>query len=295
MKDSFYLSPPFYSEYLKKLMRLKKEYPFLKLGSIGRSVQGRKIYALFLGNMCSPVVFAAAFHPLEWLTESLLVRFSEELCKNVCQSRELRCAVERRGIVIIPCVNPDGVELLLSRGASAGLYRPFTDKISGGDYRMWNSNIRGVDLNHNFDAGHDILRKMEIREGINGPALRRFGGLKPNSEPETRALVSLCRNFSVSRVYAFHSQGEEIFYKYGDRVPAGAECMAQMLSQASGYSLETQNGLASHGGFKDWFIKQFNCPGFTIEIGRGKNPLPISELSPIFARLYEMMILALVI
>ena len=295
MKDSFYFSPPYYSEYLKKLARLKKEYPFLKLGSIGRSVQGRKMYALFLGKMCSPVVFAAAFHPLEWLTQSLLVRFSEELCKNICHSRELRCAVERRGVIIVPTVNPDGVELLLSRGASAGRFRPFTDKVSGGDYRMWNSNIRGVDLNHNFDAGHDILRKMEAREGITGPALRRFGGLRPGSEPETRALVSLCRNFSASRAYAFHSQGEEIFYKYGEKVPVGAQRMAEMLSQASGYILETQSGLASHGGFKDWFIKEFNCPAFTIEIGRGKNPLPISELPPIFARLYEMMLLALVI
>ena len=68
-----------------------------------------------------------------------------------------------------------------------------------------------------------------------------------------------------------------------------------MLSHTSGYSIEDQSGLASHGGFKDWFIKEFNCPGFTIEIGRGKNPLPIGELSPIFARLYEMMLLALII
>ena len=295
MKDSFYLSPPYYSEYLKKLARLKKEYPFLKLGSIGHSVQGRKIHAIFLGNMNSPVVFAAAFHPLEWLTESLLVRFSEELCKNICHSKELRSAIERRGVIIVPSTNPDGVELLLSRGASAGKFRPLTDKVSGGEYRMWNSNIRGVDLNHNFDAGHDILRKMEAREGIVGPSVRRFGGLRPGSEPETRALVSLCRAFNVSRVYAFHSQGEEIFYRYGDRVPTGAESMAKMLSQVSGYGLQEQNGLASHGGFKDWFIKEFNCPGFTIEIGRGKNPLPISELSPIFARLYEMMLLALII
>ena len=203
--------------------------------------------------------------------------------------------LEHRGVIIVPCINPDGVELLLSKGGSAGRYRPFTDKVSGGEYKMWNSNIRGVDLNHNFDAGHDILRKMELREGITGPALRRFAGFRPNSEPETRALVSLCRNFSASRVYAFHSQGEEIFYRYGNKVPAGSESIAQMLAALSGYTLQTQSGLASHGGFKDWFIKEYNSPGFTIEIGRGKNPLPISELSPIFARLYEMMILALVV
>lgn len=295
MKDSFYTTPPFYGELTKKLLHQKKTYPFLKLGSIGNSVQGRKIYALFLGNMNSPVVYAAAFHPLEWLTESLMIRFADELCRALSDSRELKSAVSKRGVIIVPCANPDGVELLLSGGASAGSYRKFTDRISGGDYRMWNANIRGVDINHNFNAGHAILRKMEQKAGINGPAMRRFGGYKPNSEPETRALVSLCRSFSASRVYAFHSQGEEIFYRYGEKIPAGSEQMAQMLANSSGYTLQTQGGLASHGGFKDWFINEFNCPGFTIEIGRGKNPLPISELSPIFARLYEMMLLGLVI
>ena len=295
MKDPFYTTPPFYGEYVKKLCQLKKCYGFLKLGCIGHSVQGRKIYALFLGNMNGPVIYAGAFHPLEWLTQSLLVRFSQELCKSICESRELKSALCKRGVIIVPCVNPDGVELLLSAGKTAGLFKPLTDRISGGDYRMWNANIRGVDLNHNFDAGHGILRKMEKSAGINGPSIRRFGGFKPHSEPETRALVSLCRRFSASRVYAFHSQGEEIFYRYGDKIPVGAESMARMLSISSGYSLQTQDGLASHGGFKDWFINEFDSPGFTIEIGRGKNPLPINELSPIFARLYEMMILGLVI
>ncbi len=295
MRDCFYRTPPFYTNYLKKLFTLKKRYPFLKLGSVGRSVQGRKLYALFLGNMNCPVVYAAAFHAQEWLTQSLLVRFSEELCRTLSESSELKSALERRGVVIVPCTNPDGVELALTHGASAGKFTQLVERISGGDYKLWNANIRGVDLNHNFNAGHAALRRMEQAAGITGPAVRRFGGFKPHSEPETRAMVGLCRSFSASRVYAFHSQGEEIFYRYGDKIPAGAESMAQMLAKSSGYSLETQGGLASHGGFKDWFISEFNCPGFTIEIGRGKNPLPISELSPIFARLYEMMLLGLVI
>ena len=79
MKDLFYSAPPFYKEAQKKLVALKKEYNFLKLGAIGKSIQGRPINALFLGNMQNPIVLAGAFHALEWLTEGLLIRFCEEL------------------------------------------------------------------------------------------------------------------------------------------------------------------------------------------------------------------------
>ena len=152
-----------------------------------------------------------------------------------------------------------------------------------------------MDLNHNFDAGHNILRQQEIKSGITGPAPRQFGGFYPNSEIETRALVSLVRKISPSRVYAFHSQGEEIFYSYNGITPPKSLLIANTLSRISGYTLVNQTGRASHGVFKDYFIKEYNRPGFTIEIGRGKNPLPIDELEPIFARLYETMVMALII
>ena len=68
-----------------------------------------------------------------------------------------------------------------------------------------------------------------------------------------------------------------------------------MLAASCGYSLEEPAGLASHGGFKDWFIDTFARPGFTIEIGRGENPLPVEELEPIYARLLEMMLIAVLL
>jgi len=295
LKEAFYETPPFYMNYVKKLYSLKKRYPFLCLCEAGRSIQGKKIYSLFLGNINRPVLYAAAFHAQEWLTELLLVKFIDELCREFSKKGEICRALMNRGVIFVPCVNPDGVELVLSRGASAGKTAPCVNKISGGDFHNWQANIRGIDINHNFNAGHDILRKMEDAAGITAPAPRQFGGYYPNSESETRTMVHLCRRYNVSRVYAFHSQGEEIFYRYGSHVAAGAESMAGLLSKVSGYSLPVQSGLASHGGFKDWFILETGRPGFTIEIGRGKNPLPIGELSPIFARLYEMMILGLII
>ena len=45
------------------------------------------------------------------------------------------------------------------------------------------------------------------------------------------------------------------------------------------------------GGFKDWFIEKYQRPGFTIEIGKGKNPLPPSGVEEIYSRLEELMML----
>ena len=52
---------------------------------------------------------------------------------------------------------------------------------------------------------------------------------------------------------------------------------------------------ASHGGFKDWFIEEFHKPGFTIEVGKGKNPLDCRRLDEIYNRIEEMLVLGIVL
>ena len=71
--------------------------------------------------------------------------------------------------------------------------------------------------------------------------------------------------------------------------------LAEILASSSGYALEAPEGLAVGGGFKDWFIQNFSRPAFTIEIGRGKNPLPPETLPEIYSRLREMMMFALML
>ena len=70
--------------------------------------------------------------------------------------------------------------------------------------------------------------------------------------------------------------------------------MTEVMALSSGYAVSAPEGLASHGGFKDWFLQEFRRPAFTIEIGKGKNPLPLSDFPDIYARLQEMLLLAAV-
>ena len=295
--DVFYKSPPAYEGFKKKMISLGDEYDFIKLIRVGKSVLKREIYGIGIGDLKNAVLLAGAFHAQEWLTASLLVKFAEDICAHYIKSEEfvgvnLNKILSERGIIIVPMVNPDGVEIALSSAKSAGHLCGFVEDTMKLSDESWQANARGVDINHNFDAGFDTLRRMESELGIVGPMPRKYGGRSPHSEPESKAMVNLCSCFDIKMVFAYHSQGEEIFWEYGGNTPKSARVIASALAASCGYKISSPVGTASHGGFKDWFIEKTGRCGFTIEIGRGVNPLPIEELEPLYARLVEMMTLS---
>lgn len=81
----------------------------------------------------------------------------------------------------------------------------------------------------------------------------------------------------------YHTQGRVIFYQYQDQTPPGSLELAEIFSNISGYSLERVPESSSFAGYKDWFIQNYNRPGYTIEIGLGTNPLPLSQFDKIYA------------
>ena len=151
--------------------------------------------------------------------------------------------------------------------------------------------MRGVDINHNFNADWENLRNKERALGIYGASPTRFGGTKPESEPETVAVANLCRDTKIRHAVALHSQGEVIYWTFGEKVPPRAQRMAEIMATSSGYALDVPISIAEGGGFKDWFISEFKRPAFTIELGKGKNPLPIEDANEIYRRVREMLVL----
>lgn len=291
---------PSYENTCLKIKALCEKYPFLSQQTIGKSVLGRNITALKTGDCDDPVLYAGGFHGSEWITTALLLKFTEELCSALYTGSTLagvdcRRAMLGRGIYIIPYLNPDGIEISLNGAKSALELESEVEYMSGGDTVHWKSNARGVDLNRNFDAGWYISRRLELAAGINGPAPSRYGGEKPFSEPETAALAALCETVDFRHIIAFHSQGEEIYWKYGSATPKKAALMARVFAASSGYELREPEKIASHAGFKDWFIERFSRPGFTVEVGKGENPLPPSDLDAIYSKLEEMLLLGIVI
>ena len=185
-------------------------------------------------------------------------------------------------------MNPDGVEISLTGAKSAGKFKKLVQKIR--HTNKWQANGRGVDINHNFNAGWSEVKKREIKHGIKNPNYTRFGGTESESEPETQAIVNLCRRENFDLAFAFHSQGEEIYWDFGPNTPKKSKQIAERISHLTGYCVSYPNTeLAIGGGFKDWFIEEFHKPGFTLEIGKGKNPLPIENFNDIYNKLFPFL------
>ena len=291
--------PPTAENTEKYIQGILKEHPCSKSFFVGRSVLGRKIRVLSIGKTAGSVLFAGATHGSEWLTSLVIFRFFNDICYAFEHGEKLfgtdiRKVIEKRGFSVIPVLNPDGVEININGKSGAFSSGRKVERLSGGDYEHWNANAAGVDINHNFGAGWEILHRQERENGIFGPAPRKYGGPRPFSEPETRAACGFCSTFDVKRLYSFHSQGEEIFWYYGRKTPIIGRDMAEEFADACGYKIAMPEGMAANGGFKDWYIEKFGRPGFTIEIGKGENPLPLSDFDEIYEKLFPALIKALV-
>ncbi len=297
--DGFYSKTPDFAALTRRLAAICTECIPAELFCAGKSVLGRELWAISFGQRRGAVVYAGGFHAQEWITVLLLTLFLEELAQAV-ETRGTLCGIRPHqllrglgGAIILPCANPDGLELVANGIKSAGLYQSTVRSISGGDLTGWNANVRGVDINHNFDAGFAACKRMERENGITAPAKRQYGGPHPESEPETRALCNLCRMYRPTRLVAFHSQGEEIYYDYGKNTPPESHAVAQNWAQLCGYTVCAPTGMASHGGYKDWFIQEFYAQGFTLEVGKGVNPLPAGDLPAIYEKLKTMLVYGL--
>ena len=96
------------------------------------------------------------------------------------------------------------------------------------------------------------------------------------------ALYYFTLNHNFRLILSYHTQGEVIFWKYLDFEPIDSLMIGEEFSRVSGYALETTPYSSSFAGYKDWFISQFNKPGYTIEAGLGENPLPLSQFNKIY-------------
>ncbi len=283
---------------INMIFSLKKAYPMLNIGVIGKTLCDKRIFALSIGKSNNPLLISAGFHGQEWLTCLLALRFAEMLLLSKSRREPLwgiNPACFAKEIIIVPCVNPDGVDIAINGEKAAGKFAPSVKKITESSAEKWNANARGVDINHNFDAGWHLARKAEIESGIVGPSPRRYGGFSAESEIETRAIVNLCKKRKPQTAIALHSQGEEIYWRYGKNTPYRSREIAGIFSAISGYTLVDNADLASHGGFKDWFIEYFNKPAYTFEIGKGENPLPTDDFEDIAKKMLPVLAVASVI
>ena len=266
-------------------------YPNVKQGEIGKSAMGRPIRSLRIGRGQTRVAYNGAHHANEWITVPLLLKFTEELASADAFQKEIfgksaASLLDDAVLAVIPCVNPDGMDLVtgdLSSGADYAAARMIAADYPGIAFPAgWKANIRGVDLNLQYPAGWDSAKEIKFAQGFVSPAPRDYVGTEPLSAPESRAMFSFTLAYSPALTLSYHTQGSVIYWKYQDFDPPGALDIGRRFSAVSSYLLEETPYVSGFAGYKDWFIQEFNRPGYTVEAGLGDNPLPLA----VFDRIY---------
>ena len=92
-------------------------YPFISIGSAGKSVLGKNIPYVKIGRGQKEVFYSASFHANEWITSVVLMKFLADYCYTYQNNLSIfgysaRSLYDNTTIYIIPMVNPDGVDLV---------------------------------------------------------------------------------------------------------------------------------------------------------------------------------------
>lgn len=273
-----------YAALRNDLSRLISIYPFLRARTIGSSVMGKNISEIRIGRGNKRVHVNGSFHAHEWITTPVLMQFLNEYALALTNSTPIRGRFMEpyynlAMLSIVPMVNPDGVDLVVNGLPEEEPYRSTVLQINRGstDFSGWKANIRGVDLNDQFPA----LWELEVeRTEVSRPAPRDYPGTAPLTEPEAISMARLTRESDFHRALAFHTQGEVIYWGFENLEPPESERLAIEFGRVSGYvPIRT---IESYAGYKDWFIQDWRRPGFTIELGRGVNPLPLTQYGEIY-------------
>lgn len=103
----------------ENLRILKQAYPFIKTGSIGKSIMGKDIPFVRIGRGQKEVFYSASYHANEWITSLVLLEFMYDYCNAVQSNSSIwnfsaRRLFETVSIYLVPMVNPDGVNLIFT-------------------------------------------------------------------------------------------------------------------------------------------------------------------------------------
>ena len=67
------------------------------------------------------------------------------------------------------------------------------------------------------------------------------------------------------------------------------------MALVSGYKLTDPDEFQSFAGYKDWFIMTYLKPAYTVEAGKGVNPLPIQKFDEFYPAVREILRVALTV
>lgn len=294
-----YSSKYTYEEMEADLNHMEEKYgDLVKKESLAGTADGREVYHVMVGNEQAEnhVLVTASIHAREYISSQLVMRQLEDLLRQSGNGENagadgvsVQELVRNTAVHFVPMVNPDGVSLCQNgldglklsqtRDTVAHIY-----ELDGGtDWNRylcsWKANAMGVDLNRNFDA------KWELYDDGKGHiSSDRYKGTSAGSEAETKALVQLTGQYPFKRTISYHTQGNVIYWYFGQSGELEAESrnFAELAAGQTGYRIDGAYENLDPAGYKDWAVSRMQIPSLTIEVGTGASPVDPGQFPAIW-------------
>lgn len=262
--------------------KLETKYPFLHCTIIGRSHEGRGIFAYSLGCQSNSVVIVGGTGAKSSETSLALYRFLDSVCESVFLANELSgvnfsSLMKKFGLTVIPCLNPDSVEIV-----TGGKHLCKEFRCEGTDI-IFNANAAGVEIDLNFDSDWRKEKMSSLEKGIIFASPEGFPGNMKESEPETRAFTTFCRRRSFRSCLTLKTDSENnIYYHRKDNQPPQSAMMAKILASSfSGKLSESEMPPCP----SRWFIDEFRKPSFLVKAQK------CGSFQILFEKLEELLVL----
>ena len=280
--------------------------------SIGKSNLKQEIYAIRISNNKQSdgkkpeVLYLGQIHAKEVISAEQALGVIHKLVDNYGDDEYVTSLVDSREIWVVPCVNPDGADIVAKEITAYGDSDQRKNvKVTGHpeDYSI-EPNL-GVDLNRNFSSGWRLSRfKNKINRfikkfksnwddsyfqrilGLDNESIGAsddasdsdYSGKTPFSEPETQALKNFAEKHKFSTFASFHSYDNLIMYLPGYKTIPESE--QSILREIANEMRNRQKHEQYHvvqfrdlenvtGSFEDWLYDKFGTKAFVFEIGKG--------------------------
>lgn len=164
----------------------------------------------------------------------------------------LRGKARERGLLFIPCLNPDGLQ------------------------NKTRTNANGVDLNRNFPTknwGEDTSTAGDNPQDY-------YGGKSAGSEIETQFVIDIVKKYQPKIIITLHAPYKIVNYDG----PAGD--IAQKISDIIDYPVEPTIGYPTPGSFGTYCGVERNIPTITLELDE---KIPIDQLEQPVFEIFEML------
>lgn len=221
------------------------------------------------------VFFTGGIHAREDFSVMLCMKMIDYYCHyyNNDENFEgfnVKKIIDSVDLYFVPVANPDGLNIVhhgIESSANYELLKNMT--IWGEDHTYWKANANGVDINKNFDDGNWDLRTCV--PGTEIPCSDRFKGFKPNSEPETVAMVNFCNKYNFTLMVTYHCSGNCTFWAdsgtHGMFNGLDEKIMDELNKKYIYRKTKISMDPKIYGcGFENWFRARMKRPAFCIEL-----------------------------